>query len=159
MRIYSINRTAAGPLTPDAQTLQKKQEVSATIQRLEQSIAVINKGVKTIEQTGLINIFTKNGIIGAIQGGDLSKFDINTVNQGLQAMRGISTTMPIINNCLRYLQENTDIAAQVNPNFANINNIYTMMVTQINTGDYSQFQSGMANYEAQMPGMAGTANV
>ena len=159
MRIYAINKAAAGPLTPDAQTLRQKQEISATIQRLEQSIAVINKGVKTIEQTGLINLFTKNGIISAIQSGDLNKFDINTVNQGLQAMHSISTTMPIINSCLRYLQENADIAAQINPNFANINNVYSMMVNQINTGDYSQFEAGMANFQAAMPGMAGTDNV
>lgn len=152
MRIYRI---AQNQPNQQNQPIDQRvvQEIMESFQKITYSIANINESLKIIEQTGADQLFKKENIIEAIQSGDFTTLDINKIDQALEAMSHISQSVPIINTALRYIQDNAQIATTMNLDAKIISD---NMVTSLQTGDYSQFQSSLSVFQNSMQGMSGT---
>lgn len=128
--------------------------VMEAIQYLNQAVANINRSLEVLERTGTAQLFTRNGIMQAIQGGDLTGLDINSVNEALNAMQQISNSALAINNALRIVKENPEAAQMMK---MDINMLSNMMMTALQSGDYSSFQASMSGFQTNLQSMVGTS--
>ena len=68
-------------------------------------------------------------------------------------MSNIARVIPVINESLRVLQENDTTARRLNLDIRNIQNV---LVTSIQSGNYSQFTQILQGFQAMLPSMSGT---
>ena len=83
------------------------QQIAEALQHVNMAIANINKCLATLEQTNTMQLFSRDGIIQAIQSGDMTALDVNTVDQALQAMQGISQSTLMLNNALAVIKNDS----------------------------------------------------
>lgn len=149
MKIYRIAQQQQQPIDMNA-----AKPVMEAIQHINLAIANINKSLQVLETTGTAQLFTRQGVVEALQSGDLTGLDINNVNDALNAMQQISNSALMLNNALRIVKENPDAARMLQ---TDINVLSNMMVTSLQSGDYSQFNSMMGDFQSVVGGMAGTS--
>ena len=147
MRIYKISQQQQ-PIDQEAM-----QEVAEAINRVNQSVAIMNQSIQVIEQTGVANLFQKDSLIQAIQSGDLSKLDPTKVEQALQAMQNIAQASPILNNAMAVVRDNQRASQMLKMDFTAVQN---MIINSLQSGDYSQFQSTMSNFQSTLNGLSAT---
>lgn len=131
-------------------------EVSQAINYINQSVANINQSLEIIENSGVSEMFRRDTLINAIQSGDFTGIDQNNVNDALNAMQMISQSVPVINNALRIIQDNPNIAKMLN---ADISSMQTTIVNSLQSGDYSGFSSMMADFQSDVGGLSGTSSL
>lgn len=149
MKIYRISQDVKKPIDPNA-----IMEVSDALNKINNSVAVINKSLNDIESTGIDQLFQRENLIEAIQSGDLSRIDVNKVDQALNAMQYISQAVPIINSALRVINDNAEAAKTLN---LDIQGMQGLIISSLQSGNWSQFQSTMSNFQTQMGSMSGTS--
>ena len=151
MKVYRIAQPVGQPVDPE-----EVQEVMEATERLKAAVANISQSLQIIERSGVAQLFQKENLIESIQSGDITRLDVNTIDQALEAMTHISQAVPIINGCLRVIQENPQAARALK---TDVNSLSSLIITSLQTGDYSQFQSTMANFQSGMSGMGGTSGI
>lgn len=149
MRIYKIAEPILGEEIDEKSTLAVKE----AIEHVNLSVANINKSLETLKTTGVLDLFTKEGIIDVLQSGNMAKLDVNIINNALNAMKQISNSALMLNNSMRVIKENPEAAKRFQ---ADINTVANMITTSLQSGDYSQFSSIMGNYQSALGGMVGT---
>ena len=157
MRIYRIAQLQATNPQQMQQMQQvdpqQIQEVAEAIQQVNMAIANVNKSLETLEQTGTMQLFSRNGVIQAIQSGDMTALDATNVDQALQAMQGISQSALALNNALAIIKNNAHALQLMK---MDIGGVMNMMVTALTNGDYSAFQSTLSNFQSQLGQMTAT---
>ena len=144
MKIYKIAQVAQPQMTPEQ--MKSRQEIMGATGQIQESVGLINKSIETLQMDKIEDLFKKDGIINALQNGNIRRLDQNKVNQSLQAMAEIATSSLAINQALRVIEDNG----------GEIGNVVGMAVEALNTGNYSAFQSTMANFQSNLTGMTGT---
>lgn len=129
------------------------QEVADAINKVNQAVATMNQSIQVIEQTGVAELFQKDSLIQAIQSGDLAKLDSTKVEQALHAMQNIAQASPILNNAMAVVRDNQQAAQTLKMDFTAVQN---MIVNSLQSGDYSQFQSTMSNFQSAIGGLSAT---
>lgn len=130
------------------------QAVMEAIQYLNMAVANINQSLQTMESAGTMQLFSRAGVIQAIQSGDLTGLNINEVNDSLNAMQQISQSALAINNALKVVRDNADAANLMK---MDINILANMMVTSLQSGDFSAFTSTLGGYQSQLGAMTNTS--
>jgi len=148
MKIYKMSQSI--PTTPNPQEIQ---EVTQAISTLNTAIANVNQSLVIIEQNNISKLFQRDTLINEIQSGNIASLDINKINNSLTAMSNIARVIPVINESLRVLQENDTTARRLNLDIRNIQNV---LVTSIQSGNYSQFTQILQGFQAMLPSMSGT---
>jgi len=148
MKIYKMSQSI--PTTPNPQEIQ---EVTQAVSTLNTAIANINQSLVIIEQNNISKLFQRDTLINEIQSGNIASLDINKINNSLTAMSNIARVIPVINESLRVLQENDTTARRLNLDIRNIQNV---LVTSIQSGNYSQFTQILQGFQAMLPSMSGT---
>jgi len=137
MKIYKIAQ---------AKQTKEQQEITGSIAQVQDSIALINKSIETLQIDKINDLFKKDGIINALQSGSIRRLDQNKVNQSLQAMAAIATSSLAINQALRVIEQNG----------GDVNTVMGMSVQALQVGNYSAFQATMADFQSGLTGMTGT---
>lgn len=145
MNIYRISQA------PNNQA--QMQEVMEAITNINASVAAINDALQTLEQTGVLELFQRENLINAIQSGNLTGLDINNINQALASMSTIARSVPVINESIRIIQTNADLAQAINMDLSSIESI---MIKSLQTGDYQQFQSMLSGFKQSLPSTSNT---
>jgi hypothetical protein len=126
--------------------MKSQQEIMGAMGQIQESVALINKSIETLQADHIEELFKKDGVINALQSGNIRRLDQNKVNTSLQAMAEIATSSLSINQALRVIEDNG----------GEVNTVVNMAVQALQVGNYSAFQSGMANFQSNLTGMTGT---
>ena len=146
-----IIRIAQNPQS--AQMTKEQQDSQKIIQEsmseIQQAVGLINKSMNTLQATQTEKLFQKDGLINALQNGDIRRLDQNKVNQSLQAMGDISQGSLAINNALMTIENEG----------GDIKGVMGMAIQSLQTGNFSAFVSTMGNFQNSLSGMTGTNSV
>lgn len=144
MKIYRIAQPVQQQMAP--QQKKSQENIQGAMAEISQATALINKSLSTLQTQQMENLFKKDGIINAIQNGDIRKIDQNKVNESLEAMSAISQATLAINQSIKVIEDEG----------GDINKILTMTVQALQSGNYSAFTETMAGFQQNMTGMTGT---
>jgi hypothetical protein len=137
MRIIKL---AAAPQSAEQQTIQE------AMGEIESAAALINKSSNDLKNNQTEDLFKKDGIIEAIQNGNLRRLDQNKVNASLKALAEVSQACLRINQAFFIIEQNGGDLKQISP----------MLIQALQSGQYSAFQSSMANFQSNLTGTTGT---
>lgn len=153
MKILKLAQNTPNQPNATGVSPQAQQEIMSAVGTLNKAIANVNQSLKIIEQNNINQLFQRDTLIKAIQAGEIAALDINKINNSLTAMNNIARSIPVINSSLKVLQVNDSVARQMKMDIANIQNV---IVTSIQSGNYSQFTQVLQGFQAMLPAMSGT---
>lgn len=144
MKLFKI----AQPYGEDGQGIdpQMQENINIVLQAystLQKTTQDVSTAVETIEQSGISQLFQKDTLVNAIQSGDVSQLNQGNIDQALQAMNIIISSVPTLQTAMRTIEQYQDIAPLLN---LNVSALQSEVITSIQSGQ----MGNLPNYKPQM---------
>jgi hypothetical protein len=142
-------------IAQEQKTDPQRQEIVTALETINNTVAIINKSLETIQNDNVMQLFTKDSLVQSILSGNTTTLTATSVQPSLDAMDNISKSIVVINKNIRILQNNEANAVKLG---INVGDIQQQVMDTIQSGQYAQYSSTMQAFIQNLSQMSNTTD-